>query len=265
MKRKMLASVVRSSLLSMLGLAVLAAPARAQTGFANLMDHIHMGVPDQAKAVEWYRSHFGGEPMSEGPDRLMLGATRLVFLKMAVPKPTQGSVLRGLGFSVADLDAATKKLQADGVKVLMQPMTMQGIRMSQVVDPWGTLIDVVQDPKKLGLHHVYLQSQDPGASLAWFAKTFGGTVTKYGQAPGISVGDVWLLGSKGPSEPSEGHSIDHLGLRPVNVDASVTALKAQRVKVTTEPRDVTLSGGGSVRIAYIEGPDGLRIELVQRP
>ena len=31
----------------------------AQTGFADLVDHIHLAAPDQAKAVEWYHAHFG--------------------------------------------------------------------------------------------------------------------------------------------------------------------------------------------------------------
>jgi hypothetical protein len=103
-----------------------------------------------------------------------------------------------------------KKLQADGVKVVMPAMTMQGMKMAQVVDPWGTLIEVVQDPQKLGLHHVNLRSPNPTGSLAWFADTFGGTVTKYnGQVEGINYGGVWLFGKQGASTPSAGHAIDH--------------------------------------------------------
>lgn len=255
---------LRSLVFSIACLVLGAAPASAQGGFANLLDHVHMGVPDQVKAVERYRSHFGGNPMTEGPDRLMLGATRLVFAKANAAVPTQKSVLHSLGFSVTDLDAATTKLQADGVKMTMQPMTMEGIRMSQFIDPWGTLIDVVQDPKKLGLHHVYMQLPDPTASLAWFANTFGSTVTRYGQVPGVPFGGIWLLAKRGTGEPSAGHSIDHLGFRLFKVDSAVVALKAQNVRVTTEPRDVTLEGGGSARIAHIEGPNGVRIELMQR-
>ena len=35
-----------------LGLAAFATPARAQTGFANMVDHIHLAAPDQAKGAE---------------------------------------------------------------------------------------------------------------------------------------------------------------------------------------------------------------------
>ncbi len=258
----LLKSVVVCSVLS---LAAFATPVRAQTGFVNMVDHIHLAAPDQAKGAEWYRAHFGAEPTPEGPDRMMLGTTRLIFQKTEVPKPSEESVLNLIGFSVADLDATIKKLQADGVKVVMPPMIMQGMKMAQVVDPWGMLIDVVQDPQKLGLHHVYLRSPNPTASLAWFADMFGGKVTKYnGQVEGINYGGVWLLAKKGDATPSAGHAFDHIGFRPINVDNAVVAMKAKNVKVTTEPRDLVLASGTSMRLAFIEGPDGVRIELVQR-
>lgn len=196
---------------------------------------------------------------------MMLGTTRLIFQRSAAPKPSEESVLNVIGFSVADLDATMKRLQADGVKVVMAPMTMQGMKMAQVVDPWGMLIDVVQDPQKLGLHHVSLQSPSPAASLAWFADMFGGAVTKYnGQIEGINYGGVWLFAKKGDATPSAGHAFDHIGFRPINVDNVVVAMKAKNVKVTTEPRDLVLPSGASMRLAFIEGPDGVRIELVQR-
>lgn len=238
--------------------------ASAQTGFADLFDHIHLAAPDQAKAVEWYRTHFGAQPTPEGPDRAMLGATRLIFQK-SEPKPSQGSVLGLIGFSVANLDDAVRTLQSAGVRLVMPPMTMQGIRMAQIVDPWGTLIEVVQDDTKLGLHHVGLVTPDPAATLAWFAETFGGKVAKFrGAADGINYGGVWLLAAKGNGEPSAGHAIDHIGFRPVNVDSSVAAMKAKSVKVTTEPRPLVLPSGTAMRLAFVEGPGGIRIELVQR-
>jgi catechol 2,3-dioxygenase-like lactoylglutathione lyase family enzyme len=246
---------------------MLAAPvvSSGQTSYANLFDHIHLAAPDQAGAVEWYRTHFGAVPTPEGPDRAMLGATRLIFQKSDAPKPSQGSVLGLIGFSVSDLDGTVKRLQSAGVKLVMPAMMMQGIKMARVVDPWGTLIEVVQDESQLGLHHVGLVTADPAASLAWFAETFGGRVTKFrGAADGINFGGVWLFAAKGSGEPSLGHAIDHIGFRPANVDNAVAAMKAKNVKVTTEPRPLVLPSGTAMRLAFVEAPDGVRIELVQR-
>ena len=249
--------------LSCLVMTMAPAASLAQTGYADLFDHIHLAAPDQVKAVEWYRTYFGAMATPEGPDRAMLGTTRLIFQK-SEPKPSQGSILGLIGFSVADLDGTVKKLQSAGVKLVMPPMTMQGVRMAQVMDPWGTLIEVVQDDRKLGLHHIGLVAPDPVALLTWFAQTFGGKVAKYGSADGISYGGVWLIAAKGTSEPSAGHAIDHIGFRPADVDNAVAAMKAKNVKVTTEPRPLVLPSGTAMRLAFVEGPGGVRIELVQR-
>jgi predicted enzyme related to lactoylglutathione lyase len=81
-------------------------------------DHVHLNVPDQATAVEWYQKNFGGTPTAEAPDRLMFRTTRLIFLKNANGQPSAGSSIDHIGFSFADLDAKMKALEAAGVKVV---------------------------------------------------------------------------------------------------------------------------------------------------
>lgn len=243
-----------------------ATPAFAQTGMATMVDHIHFAAPDQAKAVEWYRKHFGGQTTTEAPDRLMFGETRVIFQKNEKPLPSMGSVLDHIGFSVADLDAAMRGLSADGAKVVEPAREVAGLfKLAFVEDPWGTRLEVVQDSAKLGLHHVHLRAPDPAAALAWYVDKVGGTIGKLkGRIEGIDYGGVWLLAQRGEATPSLGHAIDHIGFRPLNVDTVVAGLKAKNVKVTTEPRPLTLPSGTSMRLAFIEGPDGVRIELVQR-
>ena len=247
-------------------LALTAMPAGAQTGVANMVDHIHLAVPDQAKAVEWYRKHFGGTPMTEGVERLMFGETRVLFQLNKAAKPSSGSVLDHVGFSVTDLDAAVKALEADGAKVVTPARDVAGLfKLAFIEDPWGVRLEIVQDAAKLGLHHVHLRAPDPAAALVWYVDKFGGTVGKLkDRIDGINYGGVWILAQKGEAVPSEGHAIDHIGFRPLNVDGLVAGLKAKNVKVTTEPRPLTLPSGVSMRLAFIEGPDGVRIELVQR-
>ena len=66
-------------------MAALTVSSFAQTGFADLIDHIHLAAPDQAKAVEWYHAHLGAEPTPEGPDRAMLGTTWVRFTFWVTP------------------------------------------------------------------------------------------------------------------------------------------------------------------------------------
>ena len=243
-----------------------AAAAGAQTRILPVLDHIHLNVPDQAKAVEWYQKNFGGQPMTEAPDRLMFGDTRLIFLKNDKGQPSTGSALDHLGFSFADLDAKMKELEAAGVKVVTPVRDVAGLfKLGFVEDPWGTRIEVVQDAAKLGLHHVHLRAPDPAATLAWYKDKFAGDTAKLkDRLDGLTWGGVWLLVQRGDAVPSEGHAIDHIGWRTTDLAARTAELKAQTVKFTTEPRPLKLASGTIVNFAYLEGPAGAKIELVQR-
>jgi catechol 2,3-dioxygenase-like lactoylglutathione lyase family enzyme len=261
--RRLTGSLASAAVAATIGMA---APAAAQTPTDPVVDHIHLNVPDQAKAVEWYEKYFGGQPMKEAPDRLMLGDTRLIFLKNDKGQPSAGSALDHIGFSFADLDAKMKEFEAGGVKVTTPVRDVAGLfKLGFVEDPWGTRIEVVQDPAKLGLHHIHLRDPDPAAALAWYKKQFGGDTGKLkDRIDGLTYGGVWLLVTKGDATPSEGHAIDHIGWRTKNLAAKTSELKGQSVKFTTEPRPLTLASGTVVNFAYLEGPSGAKIELVQR-
>ena len=257
---------MRRSLVTSIGVILCAAAAAAQTAVMPVVDHIHLNVPDQAKGVEWYQKTFGGKTMTEAPDRLMFGDTRLIFLKNDKAQPSTGSALDHIGFSVADLDATLKDLEAAGAKIVNPARDVPGLfKLAFVDDPWGTRIEVVQDPEKLGLHHVHLRAPDPAATLAWYKEKFGGDTGKLkDRIDGVRYSGVWILVQRGDATPSEGHAIDHIGWRTANLDAKTTELKAQSVKFTTEPRPLKLASGTMVNFAYLEGPAGAKIELVQR-
>ncbi len=242
------------------------APAAAQTPILPIVDHIHLNVPDQAKAVEWYQKNFGGQTMTEAPDRLKLGDTRLIFLKNDKGQPSTGSALDHLGFSFADLDAKMKEFEAAGIKIVTPARDVAGLfKLAFIEDPWGTRIEVVQDPEKLGLHHMHLRAPDPAATLAWYKEKFGGEVAKLkDRIDGLKYSGVWILVQRGDASPSEGHAIDHIGWQTPNLAAKTAELKAQGVKFTTEPRALKLASGTMVNFAYLEGPAGAKIELVQR-
>lgn len=251
---------------AVLAIGVVVPQPSAQTPFLPIVDHIHLNVPDQAAAVAWYQKTFGGQPMTEAPDRVMFGDTRLIFLKKADAQPSSGSALDHIGFSVADLDAKMKEFEAAGVKVAAPIRDVQGLfKLAFVEDPWGTRIEVVQDADKLGLHHVHLRGPDPDAILAWYKSHFGGETGKLkGRIDGIKLKDVWLVVQRGDATPSEGHAIDHFGFRTTNLAGVTTDFKSQNVQFTTDPRPLKLASGVMVNYAYIEGPAGAKVELVQR-
>src|SRR3954447_10931628 len=138
-------------------------------------DHVHINVPDTAAAANWYEKNFAGRRITEAPDRLMFGSTRVMFLRKADAQPSAGSAIDHVGFSVADLDAKMKELEAAGVKVTTPMRDVPGLfKLAFVEDPWGTRIEVVQDPELLGLHHIHMRSPNPDEAFAWLLAKFGG-------------------------------------------------------------------------------------------
>lgn len=254
--------------LAILGAVTFSAhPVSAQTDVLPVIDHVHLAAPDQAQAVEWYRQHFGGEPMKEGTERLLFGKTRVIFQRSDKAIPSAGGSVDHIGFSVPDIDATIKGLEAAGAKITQPVKEVNGLfKLAFIEDPWGTRIEVVQDPEFPGLHHIHLRGTDPAAVLAWYKQQFPAGVTGRlkDRIDGLNYGGVWVLAARGEAAPSRGRSIDHIGFRPVNVDGFVAAAKTRSVTVTTEPRPLTLTDGTTIRLAFIEGPEGVRIELVQR-
>ena len=63
-------------------------------------------------------------------------------------------------------------------------------------------------------------------------------------------------------EPGSPHyGLDHFGLRVDSLEEAVADLKARGVEFAVEPR-ATPAG---LKIAFLRGPEGVRIELVERP
>lgn len=237
-------------------------------------DHIHLNVPDPAVASAWYEKNIpGGRRITEAPDRIMYGSTRLMFLRNATAKPSAGSAIDHIGFSVADLDAKMKDWEAAGIKVTAPVRDVPKLfKLAFLEDPWGTRLEVVQDPELLGLHHLHLRNPNPDEGYAWLLDKFGGKrqplkgmldAVRY-DYEGFS--SVWILITKGEAEPSIGRAIDHIGWRSVGPLAdTINALRAKQVEVTSEPRPLKLPNGPPINFSYVAGPAGARIELVERP
>ena len=263
----------RASILAGIMLGLVSLLARAQTPTIPY-DHIHLNVPDPAVASAWYEKNMtGGRRITEAPDRIMYGSTRLMFLRSKESQPSAGTAIDHIGFSVADLDAKMKELEAAGVKITSPARDVPGLfKLAFVEDPWGTRIEMVQDPELLGLHHIHMRGPNPEEVITWLLDKFGGKrqqlkgridAVRY-DADGFS--SMWILVQKGEAVPSIGHAIDHIGWRSVKPLAdTINELKAKGVVATSEPRPLTLPNGPPINFAYVAGPNGARIELVERP
>jgi catechol 2,3-dioxygenase-like lactoylglutathione lyase family enzyme len=227
-------------------------------------DQIRLIVPEPDKAVDWYMQHLDAKPRrsDDFADRVRFnnGGILLSFTKGANAKPSPGSSIDHIGFSVADVDAKMTELEAAGAKVLTPARDIPGLFRLGFVERWGTKIEILKDPDLVGFHHIHLRVPDPGADMKWFTETLGGErATLKGRVDGVKYPELWLLVDKGESELSAGHAIDHIGWRPQDMDAMFAHLKAINVKIIREP---ALARGQPTMM--MEDPYGVRVELIQR-
>jgi catechol 2,3-dioxygenase-like lactoylglutathione lyase family enzyme len=239
------------------------AAAQTQTPPTLPFDHVHLAAPDPAKAVEWYQKMFGGEPTSEGKDRLMFGKTRFIWLKSDGAKPSEGTTIDHIGFSFPVAYTKMQELTAAGVKI-KEPLRQEGgMSFAFVEDPWGVKIEILQDPDQRGFHHVHLVTKDTQATLAWYQARFGGVRNKLNQVNALKYGDVSLIVRQRPNAPDAtgGRAVDHIGWRVRDLDESLAALKG--IKLLQGPTELQLATG-KVHYSFVEDPFGTKIELVQR-
>jgi len=267
-------SVCRFTLCAFAVLAGAVCLAGAQTKAMLPFDHIHLNEPAEEASAWWEKNIPGARRITEAPNRLMYGAVRLMFLAAKSSGGSRGSVIEHLGFSVPDLDAKMRELAAINTKVIEPVTNVPGLYKTALIEsPWGTQIQLVQDPELEGLHHVQLRSPDPEAAYRWLLDKFGGERTKikaqldsvrYPGTGGFTT--VYVVVARGESVPSQGRAVDHIGWRSIQtINETKTALESKQVELTTQPRPLTLPNGPPINFFYVAGPSGARIEIVERP
>lgn len=229
-------------------------------------DHVHMAAPDPEKAVAWYIRHMGGTP-GESEIHVRFNTrgplpVEFPFQQQAKTLPSAGGGVDNVGFSVPNVEATVKELESAGVKIVSRAVQVPGLWKQAVVeDPWGVKIELVENPDRLGLHHVTLRVPDPEESLKFYLDVFGGQRAKVkGRLDAVDYGNIYLLVLKGEGAPNTGRAIDHIGWSPANVEATVAELKAKGVKFETE-LPTALNARGH-RTFYVVGPSGVRIQIV---
>ena len=125
---------------------------------------------------------------------------------------------------------------------------------------------------RLAVDHVHVISKDPHASASWYVDKLGGEIVREVVSHGapqiyISFGGVMVIvrgqrpGEQAQGKPSLEWGLDHFGLRVTgDFDGFCAGLKSQGIAFSMEPRDAN----PTTRIAYIEAPDGVSIELLSR-
>ena len=124
-------------------------------------------------------------------------------------------------------------------------------------------------------NHVHLKAADPEKTANWYVEAFGFTIVNdsvrvYGDrfircqtADGVVVN---ISGARTDEQMASGNAnahwgLEHFGIEVGDMEAEISRLESLGAKLLEGPIDAQ----SGLRIAFIQAPDDVRIELLQLP
>jgi catechol 2,3-dioxygenase-like lactoylglutathione lyase family enzyme len=120
--------------------------------------------------------------------------------------------------------------------------------------------------------HIHFKCSDPEKTVAFFKDNFGAKEVNRFEASGMSVVTLDIAGlwynfsSKRPGETVDPktepprYGVYHIALKTRDLVAEAAKMKARGVKFTVE----VSQANPTTKYGFIEGPDGISIEILQR-
>ena len=115
------------------------------------LHHVHFFGEQPAEMQAWYAKTFGAKAQPQGQGQVFVSAQLPGVTLNFSPSPsptaaTQGRALDHIGFEVKNLEAFTKKLEADGIPLTVsyRKVDALGIAIAFIKDPWGTNIELTE-------------------------------------------------------------------------------------------------------------------------
>ena len=239
--------------------------------------HLRIISASPSEAVAWYGRHLDCDTVPGRSDAAACNGIELVFVAMPTMGSTQGTGVNHVAFSYSDLSSKMAQLEAVGVRgsgvrlqrfddgsTLREPTGM--FKHGFLFDPWGTRIELVEDPARLGFHHVHLSASDPAATLRWYRQALGGDPDSlHGVDGALRLQGRWLLVSRHPDgtpAPTRGRAITHVAFAVPDLDREAARMRRGGVEFEGEPA-VPSNGRTSAKRAFVRGPDNVTVALVE--
>lgn len=264
--------------------------------------HLHLNTTDPKAAIDFYTSRFDCEraKFAGVMDAVWAERSWLLFTKVNKPPAWElTSAIWHFGWGAEDMKATYAKHLEMGTK-FFTPLTdisdiggQAGARdrffYAYVQSPDNALIELnTANHHRFG--HLHLFSRDPVAAGEWYQKYLGAkrrSTRPPSREPrfyrGHQIGpSVSLLSDnvniiiypveyskkayaahwkgKAEIESTKGRVVDHISFSFDNLAAALERMRKDGVKVTEEIRT---AANGKIKYAFIEGPDKIRIELVE--
>lgn len=120
------------------------------------LHHVHFFGQQNTDMQAWYAKTFGAAVQPATPGQAFVTARLPGVTLSFTPSPTptvatQGRALDHIGFEIKNLEAFTKKLEADGIPLTVsyRQVAALGISIAFIQDPWGTNIELTEGLAKI--------------------------------------------------------------------------------------------------------------------
>lgn len=263
--------------------------------------HLHLNATDPAAAINFYTSKFDCEKgrFAGLLDGVWAQKSWMLFSKVSAPPPWElTSAIWHFGWGAEDMKATYQKQLDSGTKFFTPLTDISDIGggptgatgrffYAYVEGPDHALIEL----NTAGHHrfgHLHMFSEDPVSAGEWYMKYFGairrGTPSReprfyrdvpIGPSTSLTMDNVNMIiypiaysrkaypehwKNQKEMSSTKGRVVDHVGFSVDNLADFLEKLRKDGVKVTDEIKSVP---GGKIKYAFIEGPDKIRIELVE--
>lgn len=261
--------------------------------------HLHLNATDPAAAINFYTSKFDCEKgrFAGLLDAVWAQKSWMLFSKVSSPPPWElTSAIWHFGWGAEDMKATYQKQLDSGTKFFTPLTDISDIGGNKgatglfyyayVESPDHALIEL----NTAGHHrfgHLHMFSEDPVSAGEWYTKYFGAVRRGGSREPrvyrDVPIGPsaslmmdnvnmiIYPIAYSRKAYPehwknqkemssTKGRVVDHVGFSVDNLAETLEKMRKDGIKVTDE---IKSAAGGKIKYAFIEGPDKIRIELVE--
>jgi catechol 2,3-dioxygenase-like lactoylglutathione lyase family enzyme len=255
--------------------------------------HIHLNATDPQAAINFYSAKFDCERARLGGaiDAIWAQKSWILINKVHNAPPWQlTSAIWHFGWGAEDMQSTYQKQLDSGTK-FFAPITQlaPSFYFAYVEGPDHALIEL-NTANHHHFGHLHLLSEDPIAAAEWYMKYFGATPrgnwppsreprfrkdVQIGPSASLMVDDVNIIiypvqysrvaykdhwKDQTAMTPTEGRVVDHVAFSFENLEQAVAAMRNDGILIT---QVVKPTEKGKLKSAFIQGPDKIRIELVE--
>jgi catechol 2,3-dioxygenase-like lactoylglutathione lyase family enzyme len=229
------------------------------------MGHVHLMLGDADAQKKLWVDLLGAQPTHTGTLELLRLPGIYIITGKARTAPsdgTEGSTVNHIGFLVKSYTDMKAKLAAARLDLASDNAATKQI---MVAFPEKVKLEFTEDAAlqvPVTLHHIHNSTMDPEKLRAWYVKTFGARPGTRGSflAAFIPGGEVDFRKAQQAEAPTKGRSLDHIGFEVKDLEAFCKKLQADGIAFEMAYRDIPAI---ALKIAFLNDPDGTRIELTE--